>query len=77
MKICTECKYSDQQLIETPQGHQYSLVCKHQECRDPVEGSPIPCNFARREVAFCGVQGKYWVAKEDIEDAKIISIVRE
>ena len=52
-------------------------MCQNQECRDPVEGSPIPCNFARRDVAFCSITGKYWVAKEDIEDAKIISIVRD
>ena len=45
-------------------------VCRHEECRHPVYGEPVPCDLARREMVFCGFQGKYWTMKEEKEMPK-------
>lgn len=85
MKICAECQFSEKRGMEGmgPQGPMYQtiLVCKHEECRDPVDGQyTIPCVHARKDPAFCGFNAKYYKQKEEEsakEPASVIQLVKE
>lgn len=72
MKICADCKYSKKEFVQmTPNQMGAILVCTNMECRDPVEGGPIPCNVARSQPAFCGLPAKYHEPKP--EDAAVLA----
>jgi len=76
MKICTECEFMSMEVVDGPSGPSMALVCRNMECRDPVAGEPLPCGFARRELAFCGISGKYWKEKPPEEKAQVIELVK-
>lgn len=64
MKICAECKFSKRDIVEVAPGQGAStLVCTHEECRDPVQGGQIPAMIARQQVVFCGFGARYFEAK--------------
>jgi len=75
LKICLECEFSKESFGKTPDGQLVpNILCTSPECRDPVVGEPMPCSFARREQAFCGVQGKYFKLKEVKPAASILQL---
>ena len=54
--------------------------CKHKECTDPVDGSPMPCAIARREGTFCGLPGRFWKMREEklpIEKSVLLPFMKE
>ena len=65
-KYCKDCSFFRTDLQAHPNG-QYikTYVCNNINCSDPVDASPIPCGFARREATLCGLQGKYFQKKEE------------
>ena len=60
MKICLECEFAERKVMDTPQGPQLGGVCAHKECRDPINGTPLPLNIARTQDHFCGVPGRHY-----------------
>ena len=64
MKICVDCEFHKRAAVQM--GSQASMVdiCVHPECRDPVGGSPLPCQAARQQVVFCSIEAKHFVKKE-------------
>jgi len=77
MKICIECDFAKEQSGFAPNGQMIKdLICENPECRDPVAGDSLPCGFARREIAFCGITGKYFKLKEVKESAPVIQLVQ-
>ena len=65
-KYCKDCNFFKTDLQAHPSG-QYikTYLCLNVNCSDPVDASPIPCGFARREATLCGLQGKYFQKKEE------------
>jgi len=64
MKICIECDFAKMSTVETAQGPTRVLCCKHEECRDPISGVPMPLTTARTQEVFCGIKGRYFKLKE-------------
>jgi len=75
MKICIECNFAEMTTIETDRGPQRVLACRHDECRDPISGVPLPLTTARTQEAFCGIKGKFFKLKEEKkEESKVIQL---
>lgn len=75
MKHCITCEWSSKEPIQTNQGPMMGLICKHFECTDPVDASPLPCSISRKQ-EFCGLKGIFWRKKEEKEPTKILELVR-
>jgi len=77
MKICIECQFCQGVTQIAPNGQeQQFLACTSPDCRDPVNGDPVPCNFARRESTFCSITGKYWKEKQIIQVAPVLELIK-
>lgn len=79
MKICTDCVHHAARGVDGPMGLQVGYLCDHKECRDPVDGSAIPCAAARRESVFCGIQARYFEQQQEEpekEPASVIELVK-
>lgn len=76
MKICVNCEFKENKVMDTPHGLQSMFVCNHPECSDPVIGEPIPCNIARTNENFCGMKAKYYQKAEEKEPAPLIQLVK-
>lgn len=76
MKICRDCEFHKRGVVQM--GPQQGLmdVCTNSECRDPVEGNPLPCQVARQQLVFCGFEAKYFKKKEEApkQDASVIQL---
>jgi hypothetical protein len=64
MKVCLECQFVDRKVVDTQQGPQLVGVCTYEECRDPINGMPLPLQTARIQEAFCGIKGRYHKLQE-------------
>lgn len=77
MKHCVNCNYHKRDMVDFPNGQRgLAMLCQHDECTDPVDGSQIPCSVARREELFCGFKGKLFKIKEEPQEAKILQLVK-
>lgn len=66
MKTCVSCKFKKEESFQMPDGrYQMMFICHHEECIDPVVGEPVPCNVARRDPVFCGVNARYYIKLEE------------
>lgn len=68
MKFCKDCNKSKKEVVQVgpnPTQLQSMLCCSDDECRNPVDGSMFPCDFVRREPAFCGITAKHFEAKPE------------
>jgi hypothetical protein len=74
MKFCVDCQFSKKQVIETPKGFVTMLFCENMECRDPVDGSMLPCDLVRKEQVFCAIQAKHFKQKEEPVKATLLEI---
>lgn len=70
MKICANCQFSKPEALVAGGQAQMVLVCTHEECRDPVDGSMIPCLPARQQIVWCGFPARYYKEKEAVEPKK-------
>lgn len=76
MKHCKDCEFIDKKTIQDEQGRFMTMFfCGHIECSDPVSAEPLPAGMARKEVVFCGIQGKYWKKKEEPVVAPVLQLV--
>ena len=80
MKICKDCEYFNQKSVNVGNGLALAAVCKHEECRDPINGDELFCQTARKEDVFCGIKARYYKKKEEearakSEDGKVIQLV--
>lgn len=76
MKFCKDCNFSKKEQFQTPAGWQSVMLCQNMECRDPVSGDMIPCEIARREQVFCGIQAKHFKQKEEQRVATLVEIAK-
>jgi len=79
MKHCKKCSFSNYVAVQNGPQMQMVDVCTNEECSNPVDGSPIPCQVARSNEVFCGIKAKYFkmveeVVKEEKKD-NIIQLV--
>lgn len=74
MKFCKDCDHAKKETFQTPAGWQNILLCGSMECREPVNGDMIPCELARREQVFCGIQAKHFHQKEEPKLANLLEI---
>ena len=74
MKFCKDCAHAKKDVINTPHGLMPLYLCESMECRDPVSGDMLPCELARREQVFCGIQAKHFVVKEVKPAAPLLEI---
>ena len=75
MKICAECAFSDRVPVQVGHGQAaMATVCTNEECRDPVEGHPLPAAQARRDPSFCGIKAVFWKKKEDKPTAPLVQL---
>lgn len=66
MKFCVECAFGHKEAVEVgPKQYATAIICRHEECRDPVSGEPIPANIARRDPVFCGFKAVHWLKKDE------------
>lgn len=76
MKFCKDCQHSKKETFQTPAGWQNILLCENMECREPVSGDMIPCELARREQVFCGIQAKHFSPKQDTPPAPVLELAK-
>jgi hypothetical protein len=76
MRYCKDCDHSKKEGFQTPQGWQTIMICESGECREPVSGDMIPCEIARREQVFCGIQGKHFTPKVEKTPASVLEIAK-
>lgn len=76
MKFCKDCSSCHKEGMTTPSGFKVISLCANMECRDPVDGSMIPCQIARQEQVFCGIQAKYFSKKEEPVSAPLVEIIK-
>lgn len=77
MKICMECDFYKRATLQAPDGRVgMADICVNSECRDPVDGSPLPCQVARQQVAFCGIDAKHYRQKKEApkKEASVIQL---
>lgn len=73
-KLCSECHHVKKEPMQVAPGQMgMGYMCGNPENRDPIEGAPVPCAIARRELVMCGWEGKKWKAKE--EDAEVKTLI--
>ena len=64
-----------------PQTGQFGhiILCTNPNCRDVIDGSPIPAMAARSQEVYCGFNAKHWKKREEsvVEDAQVVSILQK
>jgi hypothetical protein len=45
-----------------------TFLCTHEQCRDYISGSQLPCFAARHLPASCGMDGKLWEARDVVKE---------
>ena len=74
MKFCKDCEFAETKgFIHNGKGGTI-LLCSNMECREPVLGDMIPCEFARKEQVFCGIQGKHFKLKQEVKSASLLEL---
>lgn len=75
MKICKECEFYQSKAATDPHGNfGHILLCMHPECRDVLDGSPIPCLPARQVSQYCGFEARYYKKKEE-KESNVVGLV--
>ena len=79
MKICQECAFHKRIPVQFNGRQALGSACMSPECRDPVDGSPLPCSTARTNESFCGLKtARYYknieVPKQEAETSNVIQI---
>ena len=75
MKVCKDCKFAEKKVMQVgPHDFANALMCMNVECRDVLEGNPVPCLNARQADVYCGFNAKHFKVKE--EEAKVVTLVQ-
>jgi hypothetical protein len=74
VKICRDCEFFKNAAVDMGKGLEMMAVCTNDECRDPVDGSPMPAIVARKEQVFCGIQAKYFKLKVEKPAGPVIAM---
>lgn len=76
MKLCKNCEFAHKETYQHPANLslQTIFLCANEECREPVNGDMIPCELARREQVFCGIQAKHYKLKEEKAPTPVIEL---
>jgi hypothetical protein len=70
MNVCADCKFCKHRpaqamfLAVIPE----TFLCTHEQCRDYISGSQLPCFAARHLPASCGMDGKLWEARDVVKE---------
>lgn len=77
MRICIDCQFHKRVGADVGGGKMALVdICTNTNCRDPVSGSPIPCQAARQQTVFCAFEAKYFKKKEAEPVAEKSSVIQ-
>ena len=78
IKTCMSCVHFKEEQTQHPQHGNWvkMALCFHEDCRDVVDGSPIPAIAARQQPVYCTFQARYYKEKPKEESEKVISLIQ-
>lgn len=77
IKTCMSCKHFREEQIQNQMGHWVKMgLCFHENCRDVVDGSPIPAIAARQQPVYCTFQARFYEERPKEESEKVVSLIQ-
>lgn len=77
MKICHNCKHHNRAPVQVSPGQAHMIdVCMSEDLRNPVDGTPMPCNVLRSNEIFCGILGKKFQGKPKEEKKDATNVIQ-
>lgn len=72
---CSNCKYKQAEAFIDHRGNQQEMwTCTSEYSRDPVTGEQVSCTVARSQLAFCGLDGRYFEEKQEPVKAPVFHL---
>ena len=70
MKLCIDCQFVDKAVVQNGTHMGTMLICKNEECRNPISGEPMSCDAVRPNDAFCGIKAKHFKLQEKVDTSQ-------